>query len=207
MKTRINILMIVAMLFSGVVFGQNVRETTIKLQKVQQNAMIADYEASPSITTDALKEYLDKAIVGKMKKSKGFYSFTKATWSAVSNETADIYFKVEGKKNKSTIAVLYSKGYDNFISSASDPETSAKIANFLNNFNTVLNAHIHTLDVEKQTKVVNNQNDDLKRAISKSEDYKKEISNLQNKLADNDKDIEQLKKQLETQQSKLDQMK
>lgn len=208
MKMRINALMIaVAMLFSGVVFGQNARETTIKLKKVQQNAMIADYNASPKITEDALKEYLDKAVIGKMRKSQGFYTFSKATWSEVSNETADIYFKVDGRKNKSTITVLYSKGYDNFISSSTDPETSTRIANFLNNFDTILNAHLHTLEVEKQTKVVVNRNDDLKNAISRSEGYKSDISKLQKKLEDNNKEIENLQKQLGTEQSKLDQLK
>lgn len=208
MKTRINILMIaVAILFSGVVFGQNARETTIKLNKVQQNAMIAGYDASPKITEDALKAYLDKAVIGKMKKSKGFYTFTKSVWSEISNETADIYFKVDGRKDKSTIAVLYSKGYDNFISSSTDPQTSAKIATFLNNFNAVLNAYLHTLDVEKQTSLVSDQNDDLKKAMSKSEDYKSDISKLQNKLEDNNKEIEKLQKQLETEQSKLDNLK
>ena len=208
MKLRINLLMIaVAMLFSGVVFGQNARETTIKLNKVQQNAMIADYEVAPKIAEDALKEYLDKAVIGKMKNSKGFFTFTKATWTNISNETADIYFKVDGKKNKSTIVVLYSKGYDNFISSSSDPETSAKIANFLNTFSAVLNNHLQVLVVDKQTKVVATQNDELKKAIQKSEDYKKEISKLQNKLEDNNKEIERLQKKMKSEQGKLDQLK
>ena len=195
MKAGINILMIAfAMLFSGVTFAQNARETTIKLNKAQQNAMIADYDAAPKVTQEALKEYLDKAVVGKMKSSKGFYTFTKATWTEIGNETADIYFKVDGKKNKSTISVLYSRGYDNFISSSTDPEISARIAGFLNNFNEFLKTYLHSMEIEKQYKVVAVQNDELIKAIARSEDYKKEIKKLESKLEDNNKEIEKIKK-------------
>ena len=208
MKARINILMIAfAMLFSGVTFAQNARETTVKLNKTQQNAMIADYQAAPKVTQEALKEYLNKAVVGKMKTSKGFYTFTKATWTEIGNETADIYFKVDGKKNKSTISVLYSKGYDNFISSSTDPEISARVAGFLNNFNQYLSGFQNEMDIEKQYKVVAIQNDELKKAIARSEEYKKEIKKLGSRLEDNDKEIEKIKKQIENDQNKLEQMK
>src|ERR1044071_677172 len=56
----------------------------------------------------------------KKNKIDGFYVFNGITLPALNNQKLDMYFKVEQKsrtdKDKSTIYLLVSKGYDNFIS-------------------------------------------------------------------------------------------
>jgi len=71
-----------------------------------------------------------------------------------------MYFKVEPKsktqKDKSTIYLLVSKGYDNFISPEVDTATFAAATAFLNGFVAGTAGYRLNLDIEEQGKVVKN---------------------------------------------------
>jgi hypothetical protein len=188
---------------SSVAFAQNARETSTKFGKDVHNAVVADYDVPVKLITDALKDRLEKEGLGKMKSTNGFMAYMGTLWNSVSGDKLDVYFKVEGKKDKSTITVMVSKGYDNFVTSTSDSITIANIKTFLNNFMDHANAFQLNLDIKAQEDVVIKTEKDLNsikkdgtNLIEQKEKLEKKIVENDNKQTLKQRDLDEAQKQL-----------
>lgn len=125
-----------------------------------------------------------------------------------------MYFKVEPKsskqKDQSTIYLLVSKGYDNFISPEADTATFVAATNFLNGFVTGTASYRLNLDIEEQEKVVKSaekkltdlQNDD-KTIVKRIEDLQADLRNKKNEQAMQEKEITNQKIKLEELKAKV----
>lgn len=186
---------------AGRLFAQDAKETTIRYNKTNQNALIATYDQPAEVTEAALKERLAKEGLTKMKSSNGYMAYPGVIWSPVSTDKMDVYFKVEGKKDKSTITVLASKGYDNFVSSASDPVIVDQIKRYLNGFAAHASAYNLGLAVKAQEEVIRKAERAYNNSIEANKDLLVQKEKLEKKIAESNN--EQMLKQKALNEEKL----
>lgn len=136
----------------------------------------------------------------KKNKIDGFYVFEGIQLPALSNLKLDMYFKVDPKnkaeKDQSTIYLLVSKGYDNFISPGADSATFLAATDFLNSFVAETASYRLNLDIEEQAKVVKSAEkklsglqDDEKNLLKKIEELQTDLDNKRNEQATQEKEI------------------
>ncbi len=113
--------------------GQAAQDANIRFGKTDRPGLLITYPYSKGITESAVRARLDRAGLGKAKSDKGFMSFQAASWGEVAPGQLDVYAKVDANRedNQSTIALLVSKGYDNYVSASSDPAINAKLKAWL----------------------------------------------------------------------------
>ena len=77
-------------------------------------------------------------IFNKKDKQEGFYKFSGVELPQLANQQLDLYFRVDpvktGDSTRSSITLMVSKGYENFVSSQTDSATFAASQAFLNSF-------------------------------------------------------------------------
>jgi hypothetical protein len=187
--------------------AQNAREATVKFMKGQQNAIVADYDLPEKVVADALKERLEKEGLTKRSSEKGFMAYKGATWANISPDKMDIYARVEGKGDKSTITMLASKGYDNFISTTTDADKVQKIQAFLNNFIKDARAYQLKLAIQAQEEVVKKIDKEYKNSTEDGEKLLREKEKIEKQIAENK--TEQSKKEtiVTTEKAKLEELK
>lgn len=195
MKKLFKSLAAVAFLFTATttVFAQNAREGRVQFMKADQNAVIADYDLPKDVIENALKERLEKAGLGKRGSEKGFITYKGSTWTEIGADKMDIYAKVEGKGNMSTVTMLVSKGYDNFISSGTDPEKVQKVQEFLNSFIKDARLYQLKLTIIAQEEAVKKAEKELKGTADNGSKLQKDKEKIERQLAENK--AEQDKKQ------------
>jgi len=82
---------------------------------------------------------VEAMIAGKLKdagikthgKKKKLYTYKDVSLPEISPNKIDLYYMVQKKKHKSKISFIVSKGYDNYVSTATDPAVAANIIAFL----------------------------------------------------------------------------
>jgi hypothetical protein len=197
----------IAALTSVTANAQNAREASVKFDKTNESAVVADFDKPVDVVEAALKQRLDKEGLGKMKSSKGFMTYAGTLWPSVSSDKIDVYFKVDGKKDKSTVSVLISKGYNNFVTSGTDQTTINNVKTFLNGLIGYTNSYQLGLNIKAQEealkkaeKAYNNATDDNKDLLSQKE-------KLEKKLAENNNDQVLKQKALDEEKKKLNDLK
>jgi len=207
MKNLIALVSLTFLLGNPATNAQSLQETTIKFDKNQVNAVVAEYKRPESVMEDALEVQLDKEELGKSGKKKGFLLYSNTTWKRMGLYSLDVYFKVDGNKSKSTITVFISKGYNNFITSASDPEIFNKVKEFLTGLESTAADVQFALDVKEQEQRVADAEKNYNRAVEENDDLVKEKQKLENKITQQGSEIENKKKELEDHKQKLNGMK
>src|ERR1700748_975309 len=149
--------------------AQTMSETSVKFMKSTANAVVASYNVPEDIMKQALEQKLSKENIGKVKESKGYYTFSGITWNRISADKMDYYFTVDGKKNNATITVIASKGYNNFISSGTDLQSIQNIKAFLSDFAQAINAYQLSLDIKAQQDAVATAEKNYVKSTSQTE--------------------------------------
>lgn len=141
----------------------------------------------------------------------GFYVFNGVTLYALNNQKLDLYFKIDrkGRKkdNQSTMSMLVSKGYDNFVSPESDSLTFDAATAFLNSFLAGNVSYSLQQDILAQERAVVNAE---KKMASLEDDNKtllKKIEQLQSDVVRKNADRENQAKEVIHQKSLLDNLK
>ncbi|KAA5533588.1 hypothetical protein F0919_13695 [Taibaiella lutea] len=195
------------LLVNATVNAQSIQETTVKFDKNNVNAIVAEYKRPESVMEDALKAQVDKEGFGKYDKKKGYWSYINIHWKRTGNLSLDIYFKVDGNKSKSTITVLVSKGYNNFTSSATDPEIINTVREFLKDLESTATDVQFALDVKAQQEMVADAEKRYNNAISDSTDLVNQKQKLENKIVQQSSEVQSKRQELEQHKQKLDGMK
>lgn len=164
--------------------AQNAMETSVDFKKDKHNAVVATYEVPKDMLEAALKQRLDKDNLGKMKKSDGFITYSAVIWNVTGNVKMDLYFKVDGSKNKSTISVLASKGYDNFVSSNTDADIINNLKTYLNGFTDVIGAYKLSLEIKAQEDLIQKTEKDYGKVTDKTADLEKQKLSLEQKITE-----------------------
>lgn len=193
-------------------FSQNARETITKMSKGEQKAIIADYPYTQSLVEKALEDKFSKANFGKSKSKNGFNVYSAVTWADVAPaDKLDVYVKTAEKKGVTTITMLISRGYDNFLAAPADQTQIDNLKGFLNNLNSGIISADLTRKIEDQNKVLKSTEErcaGLKKDQAKLEGDKQKIeksleqnAEAQKKCAAESEEVKVKLEQLKTQLS------
>lgn len=180
--------------------AQNPQEGNIRFNKADHNGVTAEYSSGKTITEQALVNKLATAGLTNKSKKKGFIMYKEVSWPAITADKVDVYVKVGGNKKKSNVSLLVAKGYDNFITSASDAQAVTNLKDFLNTLPQDVTAYNADLALKAQEKKVAAAQAEYERSHRKTEEAAKQQEQ-------EDKAKEAKRKKLEEEQSKLQQLK
>lgn len=136
-----------------------------------------------TLQVTANKKYVQEALDNKFKESKlkgktekSVTKYAAVEYPAICAKKCDIYTKVDGSDNVATIYLFVSKGYDEFVTSSTDPETANSAKQFLSDLVTDINKVTLKYQIEEQTKIVGKAESSKKSAedaLKKAEDQVK----------------------------------
>jgi len=122
--------------------------------------------------------------LNKKNKEEGFYKFSGVVLPELVNQQLDLYFKVDplDSNNGSSITLLVSKGYENFVSAETDSATFAASERFLNGF--VQNTNIYNINhqLEENKNNIATSEKKWKDLRDKQEEAKKKIIQLESDI-------------------------
>lgn len=216
--------LLIVFLFTGIMtaFSQ-ATYTTITINKKIQPGLMLELPNNTDVAEGTILQKLKETgyspetkgkLFWKKNKLDGFYVFNGIQLPALNNQKLDMYFKVEPKsktqKDQSTIYLLVSKGYDNFISPEADTATFVAATDFLNGFIAETASYRLNLDIEEQEKVIKTAEkkltglqDDDKALVNKIEGLQADLRNNKNDQAMQEKEIAAQKIKLEELKAKV----
>lgn len=191
---------IAALFISFSARAQNPQEIPVRYDGTDRTGVAAEYAFDKDFTEHALEARLGAAGLPRKSRKNGFTYYKEATWTAVTTDKVDIYFKVTGNSSKSAISVLVAKGYDNFVTSATDAQTIQNVKNFLNSLQQDIEAYQKQVVLNEQQKKVAEAQKDAERS---SRDAERAAKKQERELRQREKD----QRALEKEQQKMQQMK
>ncbi len=207
MKKQLLVLTVLLTL-SFISFAQNPQIGTTVFNKASQPCVYSDYQMPGSIVEGALKKKLTDAKLGSDgKASDGFRVYKGVVFEQISKDKIDLYVKVEEKKPISTVYMLLSKGYDNFMTKESDPEVMNNSITFLTNFLNDVNAFKLNKDIEAQQDVIESAEKKNKSIAKEGESLSKDRSKIESKISKTTIEIGSMKSDMDNQQKQLDAVK
>jgi|GEM_PF-1378274 len=176
MKKLVKVLLFSALLLPVLGYGQQIKEGTIKVGKEEKAGFIATSKHDHSMVEEAMSGKLADAGLKKYKKKKKFYCYKEVSLADISPTKIDLCYKVQKKKHKSRIYLVVSKGYDNYVTSASDATTAANINSFLTQIDAVVEHNEEVKRKELEVKQMNDNIEQQKAAVKKAEEEKNKQS-------------------------------
>lgn len=186
---RNTLLAALMLLFVVPASAQDVRESQVRLGKEDRSAFIATYNYDDEIVEGALTERLDEAGLKRDGRKNGYALYKQEIWTDLSANKLDFYVRVDGRKGKSTLSFIASKGYNNDITSANDPGTAGNIRNFLTALEQQINAYAVKMEIaakERAAEKLSKENQEIKKNLEENEKEKRkkedELKELKGKL-------------------------
>ena len=186
-------------------------ESTTEYNKTQQPAVICEFPYPPALVETVLTDDLKQKGFGKGKSSKSFQVFQAINFTEISADKIDFYVRVEKKSRKekdiSTITVLVSKGYDNFISGAADASIMQNTMAYINGLKTKLEKSSLEIQIADQEDVLRKEEKKMSNLVDDLASLEKKKKNLEEDIEDNKKDQEKQKSEVEKQKQILESIK
>ncbi len=190
MKKILNIGLIVTILgLSPVIVNAQTNETTVSYNKSSANAFVTSVAGEKEFVANSLEEYFKKTFNGKSSSTKGFKMYKGVSWPEVSADKLDVYYKVDHKKGNNQVTMLVSKGYDNFISSATDQPMAEGVKNFMNTIKDKALLAANASELAAAQKALEAAQKEYDKAVKKEEDLRKDKERLEKDIASQQKTI------------------
>jgi hypothetical protein len=168
MRTLHLILLVLLLPFSLLAQQVTVTETATKMGKKKLWCFAASYNFDKAPTKEVIEQQLSDAKLKRSARKKGFSIYKAATWPAISNTKCDYYYKTKSKKNKTTLYLSVSKGYDNYVTTANDAEVAANITRYLQNLNPQIATAISLKKNEAELKVMQQNNQEAQKKLDEA---------------------------------------
>ena len=186
----------------------NAHEVTVTFNDENKTAFQGDYKLGKDLMKVTLEGKLTKAGLGKPSKAKGGYSLYQAVVVPdISSNKVDIYTKVDGKKSSSSVIMMVSSGYNNFISANTDAATANNVITFLNKLSEDAVGTQNALDLTAQQKVAQEAEKKLKKSTAQRDKLIQKKAKLDKQIQDAEKEMEKSNKALEGERLKLENLK
>ena len=193
------------------VMAQQARETTAQLQEVNRPVFTIEFDYPPDIVEGALMEKLEKDQV-KVRDKKHLITGQHVTYGALSASPLDLYFRTSGKEKKgkgtATLELFLSKGQDNFIGNAFDPELSQKATAYLDGLRPIVDEYALRQTIEEKEQALEDLRDDYENLLKdkgkgydKLDDAKEDLSR-----ASEDKALKKARKRIRKSDKKIGKM-
>ena len=185
MIKTIRIVLVCALFFPLTTNGQEVKEGTIKVGKDEKTGFIAVSRYGCTEVEEAIAQKLSASGIKNGKKKSKFYTYKEVTWPEISPDKMDIFYKVQKKKHRSSIYFVFSKGYNNYITSANDASVGANINAFLTQIDGMVHHNQEVARKEAEVAAMNERLQKEKKEMKAAEDEKnkkaKELDDLKQK--------------------------
>ena len=191
--------------------------TTIQYNKTMQPALVLEL---PYTTNDVEGTILEKLkqigynpetqghLFWKKNKTDGFYVFNNVVLPSLSTQRLDMYFKVVKKnneeKNNSTLYLLVSSGNENFASPEQDTTLWNSSKMFLNSFIEKTTAYNLEQNIKAQENIVTASQKKLATLQKEERDLAEKIKRYQNDLGNNQNSQKDQQQDIENQQKLLE---
>lgn len=202
-----NAFLLLAIAATSSVKAQNAREVAVKYNKMNVNGIVADYDVPKKIVEDALQASLSKAGLGESKSSKGYRLYEGAIWPELSPEKLDLYTDVTGRKESSTVTILISKGYNNFISTLADQEKVERVKSFLNDLLIQAKSLELVSDIQKQEDAVKKAEKMYNNVVDDGAKLVRDREKIEKQMAENKAEQEKKNADWDVEKKKLEDMK
>jgi hypothetical protein len=170
---------------------------------MDRQGFVAEYPLSKGLIENALKERLEKAGLKKPKNERGFTYYKEVSWPEVSPSLVDIYTNVEGKGDRSTVQILLSKGYDNFVTTATDAVVAENVKKFMDAFIADALAYQLRLMIAGQEEAIRKAEKAYKDADDDGNKLAREKDKIERQIADNSREKSKLADALNAEKAKL----
>lgn len=178
--------------------NQPLAQVAVTFNKTSQPASTQSYSISDKGLGTVVAQRLNKENLGKAKSaSDKFKMFKGVTWTAISPDAMDYYYRVSGNKNKATLEILVSKGYDNFVSAQSDPQIVQKVYQFMNSLNEDIARYHLEANIQDKTKEVAKAQKELKKKAGTVERAERELKKAQQEFDKQQQLIDKMKEEIE----------
>jgi hypothetical protein len=185
-----------------------VTDGKLAIDKVDQPAVVGTFSFSADITTAVIQDDLKYRGFGKGDEKRGLYKYTGILFTDISTDKIDFYFKVEqgDKKNEntSTVYILVSKGYDNFISRANSPDVYKAAIKYLEGLMAKFEAKKLDIDIENQAKIVKDAEKKYNNAVDDGKTLADKKAKIEQQISDNTKVQEESKASLDKEKELLE---
>lgn len=210
MKKIFNIGLVAAMLaLTPAIVNAQTNETSVSYNKSSANAFVTSVAGEKEFVANSLEEYFKKSFNSKSTATKGFKLYKGVSWPEVSTDKLDVYYKVDHKKGNNQVTMLVSKGYDNFISSATDLPMAEGVKGFMNTIKDKALLAANASELAAAQKALEAAQKEYDRAAKKDEDLRKDkeriekdIASQQKTIADREKDLNKAKAAVEAAKAK-----
>jgi hypothetical protein len=193
--------------FCANINAQDISEEKLSFMDGKQDAIVAKYKYSEDVLETVVEKILSTKKIKKTKTVKGFKLYQGVFFEDLSKDVIDFYIKVDGGKTESTVTILISKGYNNFLSSSTDGSTIKNAKNLCKEINiAAIDEHLDRA-IEKQTEVFNEANKKHNKSIEKGKDLVKDKEEILKKIEANIEEQKQLKQEVENQKNALNALK
>jgi len=213
--------LLILFLFAGIVSASaQATFSTITINKQLQPGLVLQLPNNTEVAEGTILQKLKETgytpetkgkLFWKTNKRDGFYVFDGVSLPELNNQKVDLYFKVEPKshshKEESTISMLVSKGYDNYISPEMDTAAFGAATAFLDGFVSGTASYRLTLDIDEQEKIVQGAEKKLVNLQDDEKDLVKKIEGLQADLRNKKQDQIMQEKEIAAQKLKLEVLK
>ena len=209
MRKIIILSFLLALISPALVRAQGARDANIRFGKVDRTGFAIEFPYSKGITENALRGRFEKIGFNQPKSDKGFLSYQAASWPDVAPGHVDVYAKVDGnnKDNTSTIVLLVSKGYDNYVGTTSDPEIAAKLRAFLDGLLPDVQAWQLLGEIAAQEEIVRKAEREYKSADEDGNKLAREKERIEKQMADNVAEKQRKAEALGVAKARLEQLK
>ena len=196
-----------ASLSSTLLLAQTAQDANIRFAKIERPGLLASYPFTKEVVEPALRARLEQAGLTKPKTEKGFTAYRGVNWAEISPGLVDVYVKVEGKSDQSTIVLLVSKGYDNYVSATSDPALSANLKLFLQNLLPQIQTEKVRSDIGWQEGIIREAEKAYKNADDEGNRLARDRDRLDKQIAESASEKGKRGEALNAEKAKLDALK
>lgn len=176
--------------------AQNVRETRVEINKLSQIAYDIEFPYDSKIVEGAWDEKA-KSLGLKGKSSKGVTTYAGAKILDIHYEVLDYYVVINKVgKDKTSISMTASKGYNNFVTDADD-KIVANIKQFLMNFSQNVEQYKLKQDIAAQEDVIKSAEKEKEKLINEGKKIEQELQKNKEEQEKKIKEIEGLNQTLQ----------
>ncbi len=166
------------------------RLESIEYQKIQRDAIVADVPFPEKVIAAAINDTLQK-LGYKGKETKGFMLYKGVTLAALGGGAYDLYFSVDRKSKKdkelSTVTLMISKDFDNFITGKSESGIIANAKTYMDSLRNIVAIYDLEQQILEQEETVTKNAKKLEDLIDQEKQYEKDRKKLEDKIESNNK--------------------
>jgi len=205
-------LLLLCSFFTLTVFAQpQATESKVKHTKGNKVAAVIEIPYSEEVVEASVKDYM--ALKGvKGDKAKGFTVFRNVKLEKGDNDLHDLHFKIESKSRKeSNISLVYllvgRPGENVGVRTSDDRHKIAEAKDFLNTMLPAVDSYDLEVKIKDQEDFVKKNDKKLAGFLSEQQDLEKKIADLQKKLEENKINQQKQTEESDKQKTVLDAMK